>query len=401
MHLGVPDAGGRLESDFDPQRLESALELLRRHAGNDPERHAFPGAVAVVAREGRVALSEAVGRMLIEPGAPAMRVDALFDAASVTKVVVTTTAVMQLVERGDISLDDHIGWYVPELADAPVGQATLAQLLTHTSGLPWIPLFAWGDSWSDWLRAIADIPLEAAPGTRVEYSCPGFILLGRLVELVSGSSLSDFAERRIFAPLGLHETRFLPLAKAIPDELAGRLVMTERRDASIRGEMLERAVERRGSLLQAWGARHHNGFAHGIVHDENAAFLGGVSGNAGLFTTARDLLAFGQVCLDGGRLGASQVLSGASIAAATRDWTGGPASRGLGWMLAGSAGTFGDLASPQAYGHTGFTGALLFIDPSCSVVAVLLTNRLQFGRSNERILRVRRLFLNSVLAAVR
>jgi CubicO group peptidase (beta-lactamase class C family) len=330
-----------------------------------------------------------------------MPTDAVFDAASVTKVVVTTTAVLLLVERGDISLDDRIGTYLPELADAPIGQATLAQLLTHTSGLSWLPLFAWGVGWSDWLCAIADTPLAVAPGSRVEYSCIGFILLGRLVEVVAGCSLSEFAAREIFAPLGLQETFFLPLSAPLPVGLASRLVMTERRDASVRGQMLEAAVERQGRFLEAWRARHLEGYARGVVHDENAACMGGVAGNAGLFTTATDLLSFGQMYLDRGRRGAAQFLSEATTVAATRDWTGGPLNRGLGWQLAGPAGTFGDLASPQAYGHTGFTGALLFIDPSCSVVVVLLTNRLQFGRSNERILRVRRLFLNSVLAAVR
>lgn len=212
-------------------------------------------------------------------------------------------------------------------------------------------------------------------------------------------SLADFAARYVFEPLALDDTRFLPLARPIPPAYRHRILPTERRDASVRGRVVTAEIERRGEWVDAWRERHVNGAACGVVHDENAAFLGGIAGNAGVFTTASDLLAFGQMYLAGGRGRGARILSPASVEAATRDRTGRPLQRGLGWQISGEAGTFGVLAHPSAYGHTGFTGALLMVDRTREVVVVLLSNRLQFSRANERILRVRRLFLNALFAA--
>jgi serine-type D-Ala-D-Ala carboxypeptidase len=394
-------AGPKPADGPERQRLEAALDVLRRGAGADAARHAFPGAVAAVAHRGRVVLREAIGAMSLEPGAPPMTTDAVFDAASLTKVVVTTTAVLRLVERGAVALDDTIGLHIPELAASPAGQVSVAQLLTHTSGVPWLPLYARGSTWSDYLEAVAEATLTADPGTRVAYSCTGFILLGRLVEVLSGEGLAAFAAREIFDPLEMSDARFLPLADPLPEAVAGRLVMTERREECARGRALAAAVACRDELWDAWRSKHAEGRARGIAHDENAAYLGGVAGNAGLFTTATDLLTFGQMYLDHGRHGSRRMLSEAAIATATRDWTPHLSEhRGLGWKISGPTGAFCDLASPRAYGHTGFTGAALLIDPDRNVVAVLMTNRLQLGRTNERILRVRRLFLNAVIAAL-
>lgn len=376
-------------------RLRPPLEMLKGHTGTDPERDAFAGAVVAVSGGGRPVVMEALGTTTIDPGSPPMSVDAVFDAASVTKVVVTTTAVLQLVERGLVTLDDRVDRFLPGLVGAPIGQATLVQLLTHTSGLPYVPLFALGADWSEWLEEIAEMPL-VGPGERVIYSCPGFILLGRIVETVTGEGLAEYAERRILDPLGLDSSRYLPLSAPVPGSLAPRLVMTERRDASVRGRVIDRVMRDRDRYREAWAGRHQDGFALGCVHDENAAALGGVAGNAGLFTTAADLVAFGRMWLDQGAAG---VLTAATIQTATRDRTGEPERRGLGWLLGGPGSPFGDLTPTDAYGHTGFTGQLLFIDPHRGLVAVLLTNRLQFGRANERILRVRRLFLDMLMAA--
>jgi CubicO group peptidase (beta-lactamase class C family) len=152
------------------QRLEPAVEVLRHSAGNDPDRHAFPGAVAGVAHRGRVVLCEAIGSCSAERGAPSMTTDAVFDAASLTKVVVTTTAVLRLVERGSVALDDAIAWHIPELTGTPAGRASVAQLLTHTAGVPWLPFYAEGVDWGGWLAAIAQTLPVVDPGTRVHYS---------------------------------------------------------------------------------------------------------------------------------------------------------------------------------------------------------------------------------------
>jgi CubicO group peptidase (beta-lactamase class C family) len=338
--------------------------------------------------------------MSTEPDSPQLATRAEFDAASLTKVVVTTTALLLLLQEGEVSLSDPIGLFVPELAPAPIGAATVGQLLAHTSGLPWIPFYSLGTGWDDWTEAVAHTPLVAAPGTRVEYSCTGFILLGRLVEVITGTPLASFARDRIFGPLRMTDSTYLPFNESIPDSISDRLVMTEQRNSDSRGRMLEAAMQVRGTWLNEWSIRHPNGVARGAVHDENAAYLGGVAGNAGLFTTARDLASFGLMLLNDGLHEGDQFLSKAAINIAVSTATPGMGDRrGLGWVLSQSPSFCCDLASRHAFGHTGFTGGALLIDPKLDLVVSILTNRLQFGRQNERALRVRRLFLNTVVAA--
>ncbi|MGD0863093.1 MAG: serine hydrolase domain-containing protein [Candidatus Limnocylindrales bacterium] len=378
--------------------LERALGVLRQNVGCDPARHAFPGAVVAVGHRGGAIRCEAMGTISGEPCSPQMTTSAIFDVASLTKVVVTTTAVLLLLQQGELSLRDPLDSFFPELASAPVGKATIAHLLTHTSGLPWIPFYALGNGWEEWTEAIAETPLVAEPGTRVDYSCTGFILLGRIIEIVAGTPLALFARDRIFGPLSLADSGYLPFTEPIPDGVSERLVMTERRESDSRGRMLEAAVRIQGTWLNEWSKRHPGGIARGAVDDENAAYMGGVAGNAGLFTTSRDLVCFGLMLLNRGRYDGGEFLSKSAIDVAVSNATAGLNDRrGLGWALSGSMSFCCDLASPDAYGHTGFTGAALLIDPRLDLVVAILTNRLQFGRQNERGLRVRRLFLNAVV----
>ncbi len=381
--------------------FDRALAVLRDDCGTDRARHAYTGAVAAVSIGGRVVLSEAVGRMWADADAPTMNERAIFDVASLTKVMVTTTAVLMLVERGALSLDDRVDAHLPALASAPIGAASIAQLLTHTSGAAWLPLYAHRPERQALLDAIGRAPLGAAPGTSVEYSCTNFILLAWIVERISGLDLADVARRWIFEPLALRDARYLPLATPIPGGVADRLVPTERRADCDRGRELAVAFSGRDDVADAWRERHPRGLARGVAHDENAAWLGGVAGNAGVFASAADVLAFGGMCLAGGRRDGIRVLSRASIDASRRDRTSwADEHRGLGWKLNGPNGSLCDLASPTAYGHTGFTGAALLVDPDRDLVAVLLAARLPLGRENDRIVRTRRLFFNAVVAAL-
>ncbi|MGE5509478.1 MAG: serine hydrolase domain-containing protein, partial [Chitinophagales bacterium] len=234
----------------------------------------------------------------------------------------------------------------------------------------------------------------------------GYVLLGLIVEALTGEPLDRFAARELFAPLGLADTGFLRVAQPLPAHLAERLVPTEVRRECDKGRSLLRQVEEASGwpeeTLAAWRTRHDpEGRPRGVVHDENAAFLGGGAGNAGLFSTALDLVTYGQLWLEGGRLGEVRLFRPETVRLATRNWTPGLAeSRGLGWQLPGGDNSFGDLLARESFGHTGFTGTGLWVDPVHRMVVVLLTDRLQLGRANERLFRTRKLILNSLVAAL-
>lgn len=398
------DADTAFAAGFEPGLLDRALSVIRGGVGRDAARDAYPGALVAVARGGRLVALEAFGWAALAPAPVPLRPDHVFDVASLTKVVVTTPAVLLLLERGLLSLEDRLDRFFPELREAPLGEARVWHLLTHTAGLPnWFPVAVEAPRHGGVVEALAAVRLGAVPGERVEYSCAGFILLGLLVERLTGEDLAAFAAREVFAPLGLASTTYLLLDREIPADLRSRLVPTELRAATDRGRELEAAFRERGAWLGEWAIRHPGGRATGVADDENAAYLGGLAGNAGLFSTAADLLAVGQAWLDRGvaRTG-RRLLSPAVVAAATRNWTPGRGeNRGLGWQLPAPESSFGDLMSPASFGHTGFTGTGLWIDPERQFVAVLLTNRLQFGRGNEQVMRLRRLFLNSLVAALR
>ncbi len=325
----------------------------------------IPGAVAVAGTAERVDEIGAFGVQRYGGGevTPATR----YDLASLTKVVSTLPSLLRLVSEGTLSLDDRVGkffsnagWFqTPSLADV-----TVEQLLTHTSGLPaWKPLFA---TVSERRTAVANVlqtGLEHPPNTFV-YSDLGFILLGAIIERVSGLRQDAFAEKYIFKPLGMNDTCYGP---SRPDNVAA----TE--DCGWRGRVLE-----------------------GVVHDENAFVMDGVAGHAGLFGTAHDLARYAQAWLSrDARLGAEPVLR-----AAVEEHVNGQVRRGLGWQLAGENSSAGDLASRTAFGHTGFTGTSLWLDPQQGWFAVLLSNRVHPTRfGGEGVHALRRAFHDEVARA--
>ncbi len=320
-------------------------------------RHELPGAVVLIGRGDRVVYHAAFGQRAVEPAAEPMTEDTIFDLASLTKVVATTTSVMQLVESGRIQLTDPVARFIPEFARYRKDGITIRHLLTHTSGLrPDLELEAEFSGAEEAIRrATEEIPVAPA-GERLIYSDINFFLLGDIVRRASGDRLDRYAARHIFEPLGMKETMFLP-----PESMRGRIAPTER------------------CRERAWpcGAAD-TPFLRGVVHDPTARRMDGVAGHAGLFSTAADLALFCRMLLDNGRLGDVRILSPATVARMTAPSTpeGMRDVRGLGWDIDSSfSSNRGELFPAGSYGHTGFTGTSLWLDPHTKSYVVFLSNR--------------------------
>lgn len=377
-------------------------DAIRASLADGVTRGAFPGAVAAVA-QGRATLAlEAVGLRQILPRRWPAAVRTIFDLASVTKPVATTTAVLQLWARGVIDLDVPVSAYLPAFAAGGKVRATVRHLLTHTAGLPaWEMLFLPRPAGATGPRAgacrtiaqavarICATPVEVPPGRRVEYSDLGFVVLGHLVERLSGEPLERYARQRIFAPLRMHRTRWRP-----PSSWRSRCAATE----------LGNVYERTKAAAQGLGARFHwrAQLIRGEVHDGNAWYVGrGLAGHAGLFGTADDLIRFGRAILGPGKAGATQILPREIVAEATRNQTAGLGHepRGLGWAMKGWS-FIGGRASAAAFGHTGFTGTSIVLDPERDLAVVLLTNRVHPRADSTAIQQFRPEFHDTVIEAL-
>jgi uncharacterized protein YbbC (DUF1343 family) len=307
----------------------------------------IPGAVLLIGHNGQVVYRQAYGERSLVPSREPMTVDTIFDAASLTKIVATTASVMKLFEQGKIRLDDPVTRYLPEFQDGH-STITIRNLMTHFSGLrPDLDLKpAWSGYETGIHRALIDKP-AGPPGVRFVYSDINFVLMGEIVHRLSGQSLSDYARANIFQPLGMTETMFQP-----PAALRPRIAPTEI-DAG------------NGQPLR------------GVVHDETSRFMGGVAGHAGLFTTADDLAKFAQMMLDRGETHGSRLFSEPTIEKFTSPQSPAdqPILRGLGWDIDSPySSNRGDLFPIGSYGHTGFTGTSLWIDPTSRTYVILLTN---------------------------
>jgi uncharacterized protein YbbC (DUF1343 family)/CubicO group peptidase (beta-lactamase class C family) len=315
-----------------------------------------PGAVVMAGRGGEVSYKQAFGQRAVEPSAEPMTLDTIFDLASVTKVVATATSVMILVEEGKLRLSDRVAAHIPGFERYGKGEITLRHLLTHTSGLrPDLEMsLEFASSEEAVARAMEEIP-TAPPGERLVYSDIGFFLLGDIVRRVAGQPLDQFAKARIFDPLGMRETMFNP-----PASLRPRIAPTER------------------CTQYGWPCDQPGGaMLRGVVHDPTARRMLGVAGHAGLFSTAADLSIFCRMLLDGGRFGNVRILSPLTVAKMTSPipLAGGQA-RGLGWDMDSSySSNRGELLPLGSFGHTGFTGTSLWIDPVTRTWVVFLSNR--------------------------
>jgi uncharacterized protein YbbC (DUF1343 family)/CubicO group peptidase (beta-lactamase class C family) len=319
-----------------------ALVAAEIAAGN------MPGCVVAVGRSGGLGFLQAYGRRQIEPVEEAMTVDTAFDLASLTKPIATATSVMILVERGQLRLRAPVADYIPEFGQNGKQQITLEQLLVHHSGLvPDNPLADYEHGAERaWERIFALEP-QQPPGTKFVYSDVNFLVLGEVVHRITGDSLAEFASSNIFQPLGMASTTFLP-----GDDLARQAAPTEKRDGQwLRGE----------------------------VHDPRSALLGGIAGHAGLFSTAGDLAVYAQTLLRGARPGHEppRIMSRATLAEMVRARALGDDFRGLGWDLRSRfSSNRGELLSSSAFGHGGFTGTSLWIDPELDLFVIFLSNRL-------------------------
>ena len=328
------------------------------------EKKELPGAVVLVARHGRVVWRKAYGARAVEPQREAMTANTIFDLASLTKIVATATSIMILVERGEVRLGDPVVKFIPEMTGDGRDAITIEQLLTHTAGFA--PDFDLRERWSGYdeaMKRLAREPLRTEPGARFVYSDINYIALGEVVHRVSGMTLDEFARKNIYLPLGMRDTGFRPDAK-----LVTRIAPTEKR----RGQMnyLGDTGANAGTEGDQW--------LRGQVHDPTSFRMGGVAGHAGLFSTADDLAIYCQMILNGGAYNGARILSPLSIATMTRPHavSENGAARGLGWDIATSfSANKGDLFPLGSFGHTGFTGTSIWIDPASDSFLIFLSNR--------------------------
>jgi len=311
------------------------------------QQNRLPGAVLLVGHNGQVIYRKAFGRRALAPQPEAMTADTIFDMASLTKVVATTSSLMKLFEQGRFRLNDKVTDYIPEFQGGK-SNITLRNLFTHFSGMP--PDLVLTPPWTGYetgLRMACEDKPAGPPGVLHVYSDINFILLGELVHRLSGQMLSDYARQNIFLPLGMKETTFLPPAAWMP-----RIAPTER-------------LEKNGPPLR------------GTVHDPTARYMGGVAGHAGLFSTADDLARFAQMMLNGGELDGVRIFSPLTVQKFTEPQTppDQPILRGLGWDIDSPySSNRGELFPIGSYGHTGFTGTSLWIDPWSKTYVILLAN---------------------------
>src|SRR5579864_815446 len=303
----------------------------------------IPGAVLVVGHDGKVIYRKAYGERALDPRREGMTLDTVFDLASLTKVIATTTAVMQMVEQGKVRMNDPVAKYLPEFAQNGKEDITLRQLMTHYSGLaPDLDLTTpWEGKNTAYQLAFVEPP-ETTPGSGFVYSDINFIMLGAVVEKVSGETLDVYTAQHVFSPLKMTRTRFVPPASWRP-----RIAPTQ------------------------YDENEH--MLRGVVHDPTARRMGGVAGHAGLFSTADDLAKFAQALLNGG----GGILSAVTVEKMTspEQPPQAPVLRGFGWDIDSPfSSNRGDLLPVGSFGHTGFTGTSMWIDPTTKTYIILLTN---------------------------
>ena len=326
------------------------LETIDRVVQRGLDAGGYPGAAVVVGRKGATVWQKGFGHLGWAADSPAVLPDqTIYDLASLTKVIGTTTAAMILFDEGKLVLDEKVTHYLPGFGGGEKDLVTVRELLEHRSGLP-----AGRDLWrhahspEEARQLVLDTPLEYHPGHGQVYSDLGADILGWVVEAAAGMPLDRFLSDRVFTPLGMHDTGFRP-----SDSLVYRIAPTEvspPRGYPVRGE----------------------------VHDENAFALGGVAGHAGLFSTASDLAVFAQMMLNGGTYDGVRIVGDSTVHLFTARAAG---DRALGWEVADGTHGAGRYLSGNAYGHTGFTGTSIWIDPDRQMFVILLTNRVHAARA--------------------
>lgn len=322
---------------------------------------AAPGGVLAVGRYGRIVYMKGFGRQDTAQASAPVDGNTMYDIASLTKVIATTTAAMILEETGQLDLDRTVASYLPEFNAPEKAGITVKMILTHRGGLEaFAPLYKEFKGREQYLAQINARPLKSPPGTETIYSDWDIILAQFIIERLTGKTLDQFAAEKVFAPLGMSSTMYTPDSVKFFSRIAPTEIDTAR-----------------------------GGLVHGKVHDENANAIGGVSGNAGLFSTAHDISIFAQMLLNGGEYNGVRIVKASTLARWTSPQSG-TSSRALGWDTPSKNSSAGNYFSARSFGHTGFTGTSIWIDPEKNLFVILLTNRVDPVRTNNRHVPLRR-----------
>ena len=365
-------AGCRSAAVVPQQDKNAGFEKVDRLLDDFRARGAFPGGVLAVGYRGALVHLHPFGRLTYDADAPAVTADTLYDLASLTKVVATTTMAMILVDEGRLDLNQPVQKFLPGFQGSGKDAVTVRHLLTHSSGLDaTAPLYKELRGRAAFVERIEKMDLGYPPGSRSVYSDLGIILLGEILERISGQPLEEFVRERVFEPLGMHDTMFRP-----PAELLPRIAPTEN---------------------DPWRGR----VVRGEVHDENAFAMGGVAPHAGLFSTAGDLARLAQMLLNDGVLDGRRIVSRETVELFTRKAGIPDSDRAIGWDTKSAEGSSaGTLFSPRSFGHTGFTGTSIWIDPDRQLFVILLTNRVYPTRENQLIREARPAVADAVVRAL-
>ncbi len=325
---------------------ETLMPPIREAINEAITQHKVPGAVLWI-EHGGVSRCEAFGNRMIDPRTEAMTKDTIFDAASLTKVMATAPSIMLLIQEGKLKLDAPVCSVIPEYTGGGKETVTIKNLLTHTSGTPsGIPRENLGKTYADGIAAAVAVPLKNPVGARFLYSDINYILLGEVVRRVSGTRIDEFAAARIFRPLAMTDTSYLPSKKKL-----GRIAPTTREAKVV---------------------------VRGVVHDPTSRSMGGVAGHAGVFTTASDIAAYCRMLLNGGKSAAGKQIMGADTVKLMTKPIALPGGifRGLGWDIESYYSDIkGEAFGPRSFGHTGWTGTAFWVDPQANAFVILLTNR--------------------------
>ncbi|HTK82943.1 MAG TPA: glycoside hydrolase family 3 N-terminal domain-containing protein [Bacteroidota bacterium] len=357
-------------SGFDGERI-TQIDTIMNNAIAD---HAFPGGQALVVRNGAIAYNKSFGHQEYFPGSPAIDNMTMYDLASVTKVIATTSGIMKLYEEGKLKLDDLVTSYIPEFANHGKEKIRLYNLLVHNAGLPpFKRLFLTTTSSQEVLDSVYQTEMVYKTGDSTLYSDFDFILLGKIIERITGRTLDRYVDSVFFAPLGLTRTMFKP-------------------DSSLW----------KNTAPTEYDSLYRHRLVRGVVHDENADALGGVSGHAGLFSNASDLAVYMQMIMNGGTYAGRRYLKPETINMFTRK-QGAGSSRALGWDTKSATGysSAGALFSRDSFGHTGFTGTSIWVDPERKIFLILLTNRVYPTRNDSKIAPIRAAVADAVIKALK
>ncbi len=334
---------------------------------------AYPGFVFIAGKKGEIFYYGNGGNFRYDPDSPKMEKGTIFDLASLTKVISTTSAAMLLYDAGKLDLNTKVADVLPEFAKNGKENITFYHLLTHSSGIPaHIKLYKLADTPQEMINVIYNLKQDQKEGEKIVYSCLGYIILGKAIEKISGQTLDKFVYDNIFKPLGMNHTFYNP-----PEKYKDQIAPTE-------------YDEKRGGILQ------------GLVHDENAFYLGGISGNAGLFSTAENLAIFAQMMLNKGTYDGKSIFQAKTVDLFTKAQNiKGDKNRSLGWSKASGTNSAGQYFSKSSFGHTGYTGTAIWIDPSKDLFGIFLSNRVHPTRENQNIYDIRDKIFNKLQYTVK